>query len=258
MIYYADCGDKEKISVISALCSECADICSCRILFLINGYGNYSGLISLWVQYDKENVPAAVLVKYGGDMTVWLGENADVDEIAEFVNIVGASSVLSVGKLFENSECGFVMKLEREKIIDCRIGNCTADFSPDLSSVHKLLEMCGGKGFESPSYEDFILDTSHNLRHSCADCCAVMSGDTLVSYAMTTAMTDNSAIIGAVCTHPEYRKLGYGSLSISLLINRLGKRNIFIMTAGKENEFFYKRLGFCNYGEFYIYRPQIV
>ncbi len=255
MIYYIDCKDKEKISRALKLCGDSADIYSCRILCLIESYKDYDGLISLWIQYGENNYPTAVLIKYCGDMTAVLGENADVDEIREFIALVGASSVLSEEKLFDGSESGIIMRLAGKSSDNYRSNNPDVDFSPDLSAVHKLLTVCSSKSFECPLYEDFILDTSHKLRHGCAECCAVMSGDELLSYAMTAAMTDKSAVIGAVCTRPGYRENGYGSVCVTSLIDRLGNREIFIMREIKENESFYKGLGFENCGEFYIYRP---
>ena len=255
MIYYINCKDKEKISKALKLCGNSADIYSCRILCLIESYKDYDGMISLWIQYDQNNYPTAVIIKYGSDITLSFGENADIDEIREFIALVGASSVLSRIKLFDGSESGIIMRLAGKKTDNRRNNNPDVDFSPDLSAVHKLLRVCSGKGFQCPSYEDFILDTSHKLRHGCAECCAVMSGDELLSYAMTAAMTDKSAIIGAVCTRPEYRGNGYGSVCVTYLIDRLGNKEIFIMREREENESFYKKLGFENCGEFYIYRP---
>lgn len=255
MIYYIDCKDKEKIGKALGLCSDSADICSCRISCLIKSYGDYDGFISLWIQYNENNFPTAVIIKYGGDVTVSLGENANFDEIREFIALVGMSSVLSMKKMFGGSESGVIMKSGDRIFGDCCNNNPNVVFSPELSSVHKLLRVCGSNSFECPPYEEFILDTSHKLRHDCAYCCAVMSGNEVISYAMTVAVTDESAIIGAVCTHPELRKRGYGSLCVSSLISRLGNREVFIMRAWEENEGFYRKLGFENCGEFYIYRP---
>ncbi len=254
MIYYTDCKDKGKIIEALNLCNGLNGVCHCRISSLMNSYGDYEGLVSLWIQCDKNNYPTAVIIKYGGDMTVSIGENADTCEIGEFIMLVGAASVLSERKLFDSSERGIIMQLAKKKVVDNCNNNLAVNFSPNLSAVYKLLESCNGKGFESPSYEDFILDTSHKIRHSCAECCAIECDNTVISYAMTAAVTDESAVIGAVCTQPKYRGQGYGSVCVRSLIDRLGNRKILIMRASGENESFYKGLGFENCGEFYIYR----
>lgn len=254
MINFIDCKDKEKIKKALNSCCDSENIFSCRILCLVNSYGDYNELISIWIQYDENNHSTAVIIKYGGDMTVSLGEKADIIEIREFIALVGSTSVLSEKELFYGSESGVIMKLCERNSCNYQSSDLSVDFSPDLSEVHELLHICNSESFECPSYEDFILDTSHKLRHNCAYCCSVISCEKIVSYAMTSAMTDKSAVIGAVCTRQEYRGNGYGTLCVNSLISRLLEREIFLMRAMGENESFYKNLGFKNYGKFYIYR----
>lgn len=250
MICYTSCDDKIHMPMIAALCNM-GGICACRIQCLIESYGRYENLLQLWVQYDGVNNPTAAAAKYGADMTVLLTDKADIAEIREFVGAVCAASVTSERQIFDGSESGIVMRLYGKSYWQYPGKGISIDFSPELNAVHKLLEQCRGESFVCPSYEDFILDTSHKLRHGCACCCAVIHDGIPISYAMTAAMTDSSAIIGAVCTHPDFRKQGYGSLCVGSLIEKLDGREILLMRANGENEKFYQKLGFENSGKFY-------
>ncbi len=222
---------------------ERGDICGCRALCLIESYGAYGNIIDFWVQYIDDRI-VSVIVKYGADMTVVTSDDTDKNELRDFIYATGAKSIVFDRPFYNAEIVGKVMELKEpaeNKIPD----GCRIEKDVPLNEAYDLIKKCKGKGFVCPSYEDFILDTSHKLRHKRAVCCGLYNNkNTLCSFAMTSAMTDKTAVIGAVCTSPEYRRQGFGGAVVSSLVRMLGDRRILLARTPNENESFYDQLGF--------------
>ncbi len=243
MIYYID---NTRLSDLRTLICE-KNIYACKIACLLESYGLKYDFAEFWVQYVCEK-PVTAVSKFYGDMTVYATAQTDFDELKEFLEITGFSSVLCEREIFPDSYSGIIM----EKVFESE--NPKAEINPDLNEVYRLLESCKSDNFEVPSYEDFILDMSHKIRHETAVCVGIREGEKLVATAMTVAQSETCAIIGAVATDKNYRKLGYGKKCVQALCRLLNGRKIFIMRDESENECFYKSMGFENKGKFYIKR----
>ena len=223
------------------------NIYACKIACLLESYGLQYDFAEFWIQYEND-MPVTAISKFYGDMTVYATDKTDFDELKEFFMITGFSSVLCEKEIFPDSYSGIVM----EKISEN--ADVKAEVNPNLSEVYRLLESCKSDNFEVPSYKDFILDMSHKIRHNTALCVGVREGEKLIATAMTVAQSKTCAIIGAVATDKDYRKLGYGKKCVNALCHLLNGRKIFIMRDESENEDFYKSMGFENKGKFYIKR----
>ena len=67
---------------------------------------------------------------------------------------------------------------------------------------------------------------------------------------MTVSHTEDAVILGAVATHPDYRKQGLGGYVVSSLANKhKDKNDVFIYTTIKKNTSFYQILGFKVVGQ---------
>lgn len=252
MIKYVD------MSLADDLKSVCGDnnIYSCRIMCLFNSCGlNFDG-IQFWVQYHNE-IPVSAISKYNTDITVMLTDSSDITELAEFLKVIGFDSVLSDRVIFGDKpySTGVIMALAKDtgNFVENRIfDDCKVTDNPNLNDVYELLSSCRDDDFSVPTYEDFILDTSHKLRHGTAECSAVFCHNQCISYAMTVAQSDTCAIVGAVATDKKYRRRGIGSLCVRALCKKLQNKEILIMRNKNKNEKFYHSLGFENIGEFII------
>ncbi len=244
MIYYID---KTRLPDLQKLMDQ-KNIYACKIACLFESYGLNYDFAEFWVQYDDENHPVSAISKFYGDMTVQTTDKTDFDELKEFLQITGFTSVLSEKELFSDSFSGMTMQTLSRKT------GITAEVNPNLNEVYRLLQSCQSDSFEVPGYEDFILDMSHKIRHRTAVCVGVRSNGKLVSTAMTVAQSKNCAVIGAVATDKNCRHSGHGTKCVNTLCDLLYDRNIFIMRDENENERFYRSMGFENQGKFYIKR----
>ena len=146
MIYYID---NTRLSDLRTLICE-KNIYACKIACLLESYGLKYDFAEFWVQYVCEK-PVTAVSKFYGDMTVYATAQTDFDELKEFLEITGFSSVLCEREIFPDSYSGIIM----EKVFESE--NPKAEINPDLNEVYRLLESCKSDNFEVPSYEDFRL-----------------------------------------------------------------------------------------------------
>lgn len=252
MIIYIDAQKMADTGFRSELKDLCRSqgICGCRLLCLVEGYGGYGNIIDLWVQYSDGRMTSAA-VKYGADMTVVMSGGTDAAELRGFIEMTGAAAVSFDRPFYEAGAVGAVMECReiRKAVLP---QDTRTETDVPLVQAYELMKKCEGQGFVCPEYEDFMLDASHKLRHGNALCCGLYKNDRLCSFAMTAAMTEDTAVIGAVCTGKEARKQGFGSAVVLSLVNMLGNRRILLARDIDLNENFYKRLGFRDTMSLYI------
>ncbi len=111
-----------------------------------------------------------------------------------------------------------------------------------LDDLYPLLR---GAFPDIPSFEDWYVDVSHRVRHGCCHMACIYQENVPVSSAMTVAEADNSVLLGAVATAPEYRNRGLASRCVLDLVRRFYGQNIYIAPANAEVSALYVRLGFC-------------
>lgn len=213
---------------------------ACRIFSQLLAYGTGERFLEHWVQLE-DNEPRAVISRMDGNITIFC-ESAD-DELLEFIEAVGYNTVLADKELFPQYWSGeilmkFVGKPETE-IFD------NIDFTPTIREIYFILEKCQGEGFEVPDFDSFYPDMSHRIRHNLSRVLAYRLDGQAIACCITSAETNNCAIISGVACLPEYRGKGYASRLIAKIAESLGKRDIFVFCR-EELIGFYSRLGFSN------------
>lgn len=213
---------------------------ACRILSQLLAYGTGERFLEHWVQLE-DNKPRAVISRMDGNITIFC-ENVN-DELLEFIEAVGYNTVFADKELFPQYWSGevlmkFVGKSETE-ISD------NIDFNPTIREIYSVLERCRGEGFEIPDFDSFYPDMSHRVRHNLSRVLAYRLEGQAIACCMTSAETDNCAIISGVACLPEYRGKGYASKLVAKIAETLGDRDIFVFCR-EELVGFYSRLGFSN------------
>lgn len=219
---------------------------SLRQRAFFDSYGVTTDFFFCWVQTDENGHVTAVITSLSGDVTLALKEEADFEEISEFLNVIGFSSIFFNKKYapflpFETGETGKIMVLEKTLT--------ETDYTPiepDYRGIFRLLFENG-----NVSFPDWFTDTSHRLRHGTALADFEKKDGKTVACAFCQAMADGRALIGSVKTDEEYRKNGIGTRLVSRLSAYLQQRGFEVFLCRKENENrdFYSRIGFCDCGE---------
>lgn len=211
-----------------------------RLLSDYAAYGEY-GLADLWVQSCGRTLTALICRADRDSMTVAVSdENADTNEIADFVRAVGARFVL----------CNVNLPLENgKKLTELFRRNSSKDNtqlisqSVDFRNVYRIQSQC----FKMPDFDSFYADMSHRIRHGCA---AAAVGQDSTACAKIYA---DSALIFAVCTVPQCRNQGNGARILKSIMSTIRSKNIFVLTDNEKAERFYVNNGFVVRSDAYEY-----
>lgn len=222
---------------------------------LIKTYGFNTSFVMFWIQELDGKITAAVS-KVDSHVTVAAENNFDSQELNEFLNVIGFSSLLGEKWVLEDlgfkiSEKGIIMKYSPLVASDGNIELLTFDREPPYRKIYNLLKEPESFGESIPSYEDWLCDLSARVRNNCARVLFREREDKCISCGMFTFESDSGAVIGAVATHIDFRSKGYASDIVKELCiaAQKEKKDVFLMC--KEDKIsFYKKLEFKITGEF--------
>ncbi len=222
-----------------------------RILSLCESYGGGYDFVGFWVQTDGEEVTSAVS-RFEDKFSLYLTQRSDFEEIAAFLRFQNAGAVMAAG--------GFSVDLRSDRVISGQVLRYTDEYynselelySPEVKPLYALLQSCESEIFRVPEYMSFLSDVTHrrNLGK-----CTVLGTDVdgvLASAVMTVSQTDHAAILGAVATHPDYRKRGLSRELVRTLASQMTAqgREVYVFSASDVNTRFYQRSGFEICAEF--------
>ena len=215
-----------------------------KILSNMTAYGNLS-CVRTWVQSGN-----AVLQTVDDCAILFADENADFDEIAEFMPFCGAKSVFTsienAAKLHLNAdESGIIMRQSAPTNHSPPSRGILRQYYPDYTQIYSRLSECG---FTLPPRDDFAADLSLRLRRNTARvfCNADYTAISIIGFE-----TAKSAIISAVAVSPDMRRQGLGSdaLSAAAMLENEQKQVYLYREIGKNEEFYLKN-GFYEIGSF--------
>lgn len=172
-----------------------------------------------------------VISRLGGRLNITDVENCDLDELKEFVSLVGFSEIfcekqtaLSLG--FECFDEFAVLRKSSKKTKQ-------AISHPSLSCLYSALKKGGDGDISLPPFEIFAPDVSHRLRHGGALANAEDFGGIL---AFTCPF---GGVISGISVEEEMRGKGYGSRLLNDLCDQIDGE-IFVCTSQKNANFYIK------------------
>ena len=220
----------------------------CRIKALYNTYDYSLAFVDYWVQIINKK-PVALIARLETSFVLRLTDNSDMEEISAFIRVSGAENIICDGKY--ELDCNMKRVSGPIFISDDIMENERGHkvFNPHIKDVYNLIIKYRSENFRVPSYESFALDVAHKISKNTLRIYGI-GDDRLISCIMTLAETDDGAILGALATDPDYRRLGHGAFLIKYINNVLVKegKNVFLHRAPDENIEFYSKLGFIEYG----------
>ncbi len=120
-------------------------------------YKLYRDIALFWTQDDNK----AIISMLDGDVTIY-NNNANTEELREFINVISPSSVFSDSKTMSQlfgDDFHLVCVMTSKHVFKCDIPSQTAN----SSEIYKLLNV---KGLELPPYEYFAVDFCHKLNRA--------------------------------------------------------------------------------------------
>lgn len=223
------------------------DVFSVQVFSLAKAYEMKYGFVDFWVQMRDEQI-TAIISRFYGNLTLSFSKNADLNEIEEFLSLLGFETLLcSDGFEMElNFQTGFVMKNTNTQKINKKIAfNVLPIPINDVFDLNK-------EQLLRANFDDFYTDMNHKIRHGVAGFFGIKVNDDFVSCAGCSANFEENIIISFVATSEEHRRKGLASAIIKHILQGCEK-NCFLLTEKNRNESFYRKLGFKNIGKWRIY-----
>ena len=233
------------------------DICACRIGSLFESYGRHESLARFWTGRD-ENDNAFATALYCSNACIYCTGSVISDEIADFINVLSPKTIFSRQDtcLSGSTQLSLMsLKGKRTPPITSQAEIFSGYCDVPTREIYALLQSCRCEDIGDIPYNDFASELLHFQRFGNPFCSIVRDGGAVVSFAMVQFITRSCAVIGAVCTAPGSRRMGYGSLCVSALTNALQDRTIYIVRNPDRNRSFYRNLGFSDDGSVYSAIP---
>lgn len=223
-----------------------------RILSLYESYGEGLDFVAFWVQETDGGIVSAIS-RFEDKFSLWLTSGSELEEMTAFIHFQGAGSCLYNAAFaldFSDSPSGI-----SGQVLEYSGGDHISDieiYEPDLNALYTLLKACESPIFIVPEYLPFLSDLTHRRSRGKLHLMATAVGGVPASCVMTVSETKNAAILGAVATHPDYRRRGLSRELVRTLATRLrGEgRRVFVLSASEDNTRFYKNSGFTVIADF--------
>ncbi|MGN0463703.1 MAG: GNAT family N-acetyltransferase [Acutalibacteraceae bacterium] len=247
--------DKESADEVLRFCS--GNAVGARVGALLRAYGNGYGFAMFWEQLKNGNITAAV-GKTDGNITVCADENADFEELGEFVRAIGFTALFSDAdtaiRLTGSAETGDILRFCGG---GARADNVAFDVEP--AALYGLLCSVNGAQAVGAGYLPWLSDIMFRKSRDMLRSVGVYENGRLISCALTSAETAEDAVISGVATDAAFRGRCLAKSCVETLAAQLmekGKKNIFVMTKNQELTGYYEKLGFETVGRWGIHKAE--
>lgn len=218
-----------------------------RIKAYAECYGFEAPFAEFWVQ-NIGGAATALVSRIDGAVTVEASDGCDISELREFISVIGCCSLLAEKRVLsgifaENARTGIIMEKTGG-------GRASPNYTePPYKELYSFMCRAGSFGEVLPEYESWLLDISARVVRGKAKSAFCRIDGECVSSAMLLFISGGEAVLGAVCTLPEYRGRGLASHLVKELCENSGCGKIYLLCKAEMREF-YERLGFSVSGEY--------
>lgn len=216
-----------------------------RILSLYDCYGGGYDFVGFWVQETDDRITAAIS-RFEDKFSLYLTDDSDLEEIAAFLRFQGAGAVMAASRFSLDIQADTVISGQVLQYKGGYYNSASELYSPEIKAFYTLLKSCESEMFRVPEYMTFLSDVTHRRNLGKCTLLATDVGGTLASGLMTVSETDHAVILGAVATHPDYRRRGLSRELVRTLASRItGQgRAVYVFSASDANTRFYEKSGF--------------
>lgn len=238
MVKLVEKGDRAFLS----FCDR--DVFGTRIKAYFNCYLTDYDFVKFWVQTDDDGNVTAAISRVDGDMTL-TAENADFEELLQFVKIVGFTTIQCnrrVAEHFTKDETlwGYVVEFKEKT----QTSEVSLKKNFELKEIYNIIkaENLTGVG----DYLPWLSDTTFRVNRGTAKPLLCEIDGENAGCAMVLFSTDKASLLGAVATVPEFRGRGVArSLVVRLANEELAQgRRTELLCKSDSIVDFYKSIGF--------------
>lgn len=240
---------------IKDICSH--DVYGTRIYAYYLTYGIKFDFFKAWAQQTENGKTTAAICLIDGSMTLTCSDDADFEELAAFINMMGFDSLQcdrnTANKIgIEETMWGYVVRYRHSENPKKDFGNAVFGFDGDLSKIYSLIKKAELIGVGD--YLPWLSDISYRIKKCTAKPFCAYDGEKLMSCASALFITGSAVLLGAVATDPNYRSMGLAGRLVTTLgkeMNSLGKRTELLCKHDSIVDF-YHSIGFETVGEWAI------
>ena len=242
-----------KYNMIKEIQNECeiSGVNSPLLARIFIAFKYKSGSDNAWLQLNEKGSMTALLSSVENNFTIALTQEADLEEIKEFLRFVGCRSIVSNIPLNEAPKEHSLFEFKEAKV-----PSSTADFlvlnneasTNDYKEIYSLLYSDAAVNFENWYY-----GFSKRIAKNDAKAVALRQNGEALAMALAPMIFNSSAIISGVFTLTEHRNKGYSRTVIYKLIEELEKVGVSqcFLWCEKSLESFYEKIGFEKIGCIY-------
>lgn len=239
-------ANDSNMSEIRQLCQ--GSIIGTKILCYIMAYGFERSFLEVWLIEDDDNT-VGVLAKFYDDMALLTDRCADFRQLSVFLQMLHFKTLMCHSYVndelrFENSVTKFGYRFSG----DAEVQEIDLLSENDIENTYALIsrEIPGSFKSDRESYLSFLSDFTFRERRSLARGVCTHNNGIVSSVALTSAETDNAAIISGVACDRSLQKKGLGKktvISLTALLKRENK-DVFVIALNESAQGFYEHIGF--------------
>ncbi len=231
-----------------------------RILSYYECYNDIKNMVEFWEQIVEGTI-SGFIARFEDKFTLYLTDNSDLEEISGFLKFQNIRAVTYNAK--------YHLDLHFDKKIDGKVLvyqnfvntlNSDKTICADINNIKDLYELelgCKNDSLDIPEYLPFLSDVIHRKKSGNCIVKGIYIDDKLISGAITTAFCKKGAVIGGLCTHKDYRHLGYARCLLKNICDYIIDENkkAFVFSKEEKNTDFYIKSGFSivdDFREIYI------
>jgi GNAT superfamily N-acetyltransferase len=222
------------------------DIYSVRIFALLKSYGLKYHFATFYRQVI-EGKTVAIMSRLDNDVTLAVADGFDTDELVRFFCVTGFSSILC------SDEFEFGARYEEGIVMSSDVKRESQLLGVSVDEYPKLMDLYNFVDYEGQDFKAWYVDISHRVRHGTAKAYTLCLDNSIIASGIISAKYDDYAVLTAVRTADDFRRMGYGSMLVNFICSDV-KGVVYIMRDKNLNEEFYNKLGFKNIGKWRMYR----
>lgn len=239
MLKILDNDDLETVKELSE-----GSVLGARILCYALCYGFDKSFIDYWAGVG------VLIVRFDNTLTIRAYPDADYDELREFIDIIGATDIVTDENTATALSLNYICvksgyRFSGDSIVYENVSYVDED---NMSDLYDIISESIPDSFckDRNSYLSFLSDYMYRRNRGYSRAVGVFNSEKLVSTAITSAETDDSAIISGVACKKEYRKYGYGKSTVLTLASLLNKENktVYVIALNDSAKGFYEHIGF--------------
>ena len=252
MVRYLETVSPETLAELLAFCEDSA--CGVKAIGPLLSYGAGYSFAQFWEQTNEAGDRTAFLSKYYGSVTVCARPEVDAEELSAFLRAIGFSALIgpaaALSDFSEEGETGCVMTLGpgQNLAAEPAKGPYTLTWDDGYRAFYEVLGE-SNPGYLEGSFEDFLTDLSHRVRHGTAHTVLLEENGTPAATAAALVETERTVFLGAIATRPAFRGRHYASTVLSALRERYDGRTLTLFCR-PDKQAFYEHLGMTKTNDF--------